>query len=161
MNDAITKTKTPCPKALYAAIRKLYPRSRRARAVGIVHNGSTVRKLECVRCCDARTYCAKWRMPKGVAAWQAKHNRVCGARIVADAAHADYAGLFASDADAIAYEHETLSIGEEFLPDCAVAVLRGGLQGADPWPPAEYWVWLSEQVQQERAERAESEGGAA
>jgi hypothetical protein len=41
-----------------------------------------------------------------------------------------------SGTDGIAFENAALSIGREFLPPCAVAVLDGGEGGA------EYWDWL-------------------
>lgn len=47
---------------------------------------------------------------------------------------------FATPADAIAFEDETLSIGSEFLPACAIAVRNGGE------PTSDYYAWLLSQV---------------
>jgi hypothetical protein len=53
--------------------------------------------------------------------------------------------------DAIAYENATLSIGREFLPAFAQAVLDDNT--AEPAP--EYWAWLSASAAEAQAESAE------
>jgi hypothetical protein len=50
----------------------------------------------------------------------------------------DFTGRF-QGTDAIAFENQALSIGREFLPPCALAVLDGA-EGT-----SEYWDWLCEQ----------------
>jgi hypothetical protein len=57
----------------------------------------------------------------------------------------DYIDVVGSETAAIEFEHQTLSIGREFLPACAVQVLDGGLA------TAEYWQWLTEQVEKQES----------
>lgn len=54
-------------------------------------------------------------------------------------------------AEAIAAENAALSIGREFLPPFALAVLDKESEGSP-----EYWAWLIESVEQQEAE-AEAE----
>lgn len=50
-----------------------------------------------------------------------------------------YVGMFSNRADAIEFENQVLSVGDEFLPEFAIAV-RDGEE-----PSAEYWQWLKDQ----------------
>lgn len=54
---------------------------------------------------------------------------------------ATYLALFATDADAIEFETQALSIGDEFMPEAARTVRDGG----DATPG--YWIWLASQVE--------------
>lgn len=54
--------------------------------------------------------------------------------------------LFASSVEATEFETQALSIGREFLPPCALAVLDGKLA------TSEYWAWLEGQVETEPCE---------
>lgn len=53
----------------------------------------------------------------------------------------DYLALFGNKDAAIEYEDTALSIGNEYLPECAQAVR----DGAEPTP--EYWQWLCNEVE--------------
>ena len=63
----------------------------------------------------------------------------------------EYLELFPSVSEAISYEETCLSIGLEFLPPCAVAVI----DGEDP--TAEYWSWLAVSLEQQEHEFASSQ----
>lgn len=51
----------------------------------------------------------------------------------------EFLAQFTCASDAIEFESQALSIGSEFLPECAVEVIYGGE------PTAAYWSWLIEQ----------------
>ncbi len=63
-----------------------------------------------------------------------------------------YIEMFASLHEAIEFENGALNVGREFLPDFAIAVL----DRTDTDPPAAYWAWLAEQVQEMRQEDEEN-----
>lgn len=52
-----------------------------------------------------------------------------------------YRRLFANAHQAILFEEQTLAIGDEFLPECAITVREGGEA------TEEYWQWLIEQAE--------------
>lgn len=54
----------------------------------------------------------------------------------------DFIDLFPTTADAIAFEEQVLSIGREYLPECAHAVLDGGEANSD------YWTFLASQIEE-------------
>jgi hypothetical protein len=54
-----------------------------------------------------------------------------------------YVDSFATTSDAIEHENTCLSIGREFLPACARAVLEDRDDEREPTP--EYWQWLADQ----------------
>lgn len=56
-----------------------------------------------------------------------------------------YLALFPTAAEAIEFEHQTLSVGREFLPPQAILVLNGVEPGPD------YWQFLAEQLDGFRA----------
>jgi hypothetical protein len=73
------------------------------------------------------------------------------AALVVEVARLAYVATFATLAEAVAYENATLSIGREFLPGFALAVLDGGED------TAEYWAWLTESAEQAEQEAAAAE----
>jgi len=58
----------------------------------------------------------------------------------------NYCALFSSRRESCEFENEALSVGREFLPACALAVLDKASE-----PTAEYWNWLSSQVTDEES----------
>ena len=52
----------------------------------------------------------------------------------------EFLAQFDCTSDALEFESQALSIGSEFLPECAAEVLDGGE------PTAAYWSWLIEQA---------------
>lgn len=63
-----------------------------------------------------------------------------------DKSEADFLAQFRTQNDAIAFEDQALSIGDQFLPAFARAV-RDGDAGYIPAP--EYWDWLCAQLSAE------------
>lgn len=61
---------------------------------------------------------------------------------MAKTTEAAFQELFSSPVDAMEFQNQVLSIGREYLPPCALAVLDGQ-DGTD-----EYWTWLAGQVAQ-------------
>jgi hypothetical protein len=53
----------------------------------------------------------------------------------------DFVGMFSSLALAVAFEETALSIGDEYLPECAKVARDGGE------PTAEYWQWICNEVE--------------
>jgi len=70
------------PDTVYVAMRHLYPRSRRLHPAGIEHNGSRRRIVGCIYCGDDVSCCGDYPETKAVAAFRAKHDKECGAKIV-------------------------------------------------------------------------------
>jgi hypothetical protein len=52
-----------------------------------------------------------------------------------------YCALFPTLGEALEHEGACLSVGDEFLPACAIAVRDDTVDE----PTAEYWAWLAEQ----------------
>jgi hypothetical protein len=61
-------------------------------------------------------------------------------------AREQYFDKFATHGDAVEFEQQVLSVGAEYLPECAKATLAGA-DSSD-----EYWVWLSGQYDELYAE---------
>jgi len=78
--NAATTTKT-----LYQAIRALHPRARRPLPVGIIHNGSSRRVVECIHCGATESCCGKYPETKRVRQFRATHNAECGAELIRQA----------------------------------------------------------------------------
>lgn len=64
-----------------------------------------------------------------------------------------YLGLFTSRTEAMDFEATVLSIGEEFLPACAQAVL----EDRTVEPPAEYWQFLASQLEADNQRAQETD----
>jgi len=56
---------------------------------------------------------------------------------------ADYRACFETLSEAVDFENQVLSIGREFLPECAIDVLDNDLV------TAEYWDFLISQIEEE------------
>ncbi len=71
-------------------------------------------------------------------------------RNVAEMAKQEYLSKFPSLAEAVEFEEQCLSIGDEHLPPAALEVVQAHADGREFTASSDYWAWLTDEVETSR-----------
>lgn len=71
-------------------------------------------------------------------------------RHVAEMAKQEYLSKFPTLAEAVEFEEQSLSIGDEYLPSAALDVIKAHDEGREFTTSSDYWAWLTDEVEKSR-----------